>query len=213
MFRSVNPYTEECFLQTDPFSDEKIDQALDLANQTWCMSWSRQAIKDRCALARKLVSSLEKHKKQLAELMTQEMGKPIQQSEAEIDKCIRFCDFASQQAETLLTGKQEMPMAPTGAYVVYRSIGVILGIMPWNFPVWQVCRFALPALLSGNTVLIKHAPNVMGTAKKLETIFQEANFPKGVYQNLPASLEQTARIIQDQRIRGVSLTGSVESRT
>ena len=211
MFRSVNPYTEKCFLQTAPFSDEKIEHALNLADRTWRMSWSRQAIKDRCVPVQQLISSLEKHKKQLAELMTQEMGKPIRQSEAEISKCIRFCDFASQNAEKFLTEEQELQMEPVGSYVIYRSLGVILGIMPWNFPVWQVCRFALPTLLSGNTVLIKHAPNVMGTAEKLEIIFQEANFPKGVYQNLPISLEQTTKIIQDQRVRGVSLTGSVKA--
>ncbi len=211
MFRSVNPYTEECFLQTALFSDEKVEQALELADRTWQMSWSRQAIKNRCEVVRRLILSLEKNKKQLATFITQEMGKPLQQSEAEIKKCIHFCDFASQNAEKFLTEKQKLPMAPAGSYVVYRSLGVILGIMPWNFPVWQVCRFALPSILSGNTVLIKHAPNTMGTAKQLETIFQEADFPKGVYQNLPVSLEQTAKLIQDQRVQGVSLTGSVRA--
>ena len=209
MFRSVNPYTEKCFFKAPLLSDKQVEQVLIQAEKAH-REWSQALLKDRCATIHKLISILELNKKNLAKLMTQEMGKPIRQSEAEISKSISFCDYVSRQATSFLADRKNLVMAPKEAYVVIRSLGIILGIMPWNFPVWQVIRFALPTLLSGNVVLIKHAPNVMGVAKELNNIFKELGFTN-IYQNIPVSLEQTARLVQDRRVRGVSLTGSVQA--
>ena len=210
MLHSVNPYTEEQFSSFPELSPSELNTALDLASQAAAL-WSKQTIKARTQCVLTLAKELARHKKELALLMTQEMGKPIGQAEAEIQKSISLCQYTAGHAELFLRPRTKLPSAPAGAYVVYRPLGVILGIMPWNFPVWQVCRFALPALLSGNTVLIKHAPNVTGSALCLQKIFLKAGFPKGVYQNLVISVPQTALVIQDQRVQGVSLTGSVKA--
>ncbi len=208
MFHSVNPTTEKLFLQTPFFSSADIEKALDCSEQAFA-DWSVK--KNKTLYVQALADALKKNQVSLSQLMTQEMGKPIKQARAEIDKSILLCEYTVKHADSFLMAQKHLPDSPKGSYVVYQPLGIILGIMPWNFPVWQVCRFALPTLLGGNTVLIKHAPNVMGCAVQLEKIFQQAGFPNGVYQNLPISVEQTEKIITDRRLRGVSLTGSVKA--
>ena len=210
MFSSINPFTEERFNETPLLSYEELNSKLDLSHKCFA-TWRSLLLDKKIAYVQNLKAVLDREKKVLANSITKEMGKPFKQSLAEIEKCIWLCEYGGQKAPDFLKEKHSIPLAPENAYVMYEPLGVILGIMPWNFPFWQVFRFAIPVILSGNTVLIKHAPNVMLCAAELERVFLEAGFPVGVYQNLPVSIEQTEKVIKDSRLKGVSFTGSVKA--
>ena len=210
MFQSINPFTEEPFNEIPPLSHNEWEARLDISNQVFS-TWSDHSLKERLVLVQKLAELMDREKKELAALITKEMGKPIKQSLSEIEKCIWFCEYAVERAPFVLADKVKLPLAPKEAYVTHQPLGVILGIMPWNFPFWQVFRFALPTLLSGNTVLVKHAPNVMLCAIELEKLFLKVGFPSGAYQNIPITVEQTEKLIASSYLKGVSLTGSVEA--
>ena len=210
MFPSINPFTEEKFNETSLLSYEELESKLDLSDKSFA-TWRSLLLDKKITYVQNLMTVLNREKKVLANIITKEMGKPIKQSLAEIEKCIWLCEYAEKQAPDFLKEKYDIPMAPKNAYVVYEPLGVILGIMPWNFPFWQVFRFTIPVILNGNTILIKHAPNVMLCAAELERVFLEAGFPIGVYQNLSISIEQTEKIIKDSRLKGVSFTGSVKA--
>ena len=139
--------------------------------------------------------------------MTTEMGKPIRGAQDEVLKCARGCRFYAQNAERFL-GEEEIRTEARRSYIRYEPLGPVLAIMPWNFPFWQVFRFAAPALMGGNVVLLKHAPNVPQCALAIETIFSRAGFPEGVFQNLPIETDQVPAILEDRRVRAVTLTGS-----
>lgn len=210
MFLSINPFTEEKFNETSLLSHEELEVKWDLSNKI-SITWKSLLLDQKITYVQNLIAILNEEKQVLANIITKEMGKPIQQSLAEIEKCIWLCEYAYKQAPDFLKEKHNIPSAPENAYIVYEPLGIILGIMPWNFPFWQVFRFTIPVILSGNTVLIKHAPNVMFCAAELERVFLEAGFPIGVYQNLPISIEQTEKVIKDSRLKGVSFTGSVKA--
>ncbi len=176
-FISINPYTEQKTGETPPLSDREMEEKLVLSTQSFIF-WRTLALSQKTALTQSLKSLLLKHKKELAVLITQEMGKPISQSQAEVEKSARLCEYISQRAPAVLTDQTEIPFAPKGAYIRFQPLGVILGIMPWNFPLWQALRFAMPALLSGNTVLLKPAPNTMLLSLKLEQLFLSAGWPQ-----------------------------------
>ena len=212
MFPSINPFTEERFNETPLLSYGQLESKLSLSSHSFT-NWSSIGWDEKLTCIQSLMAVLNKDKKKLAEIITKEMGKPFRQSLAEIEKCIWLCEYAKKQAPIFLEEKHNIPMAPENAYIIYEPLGVVLGIMPWNFPFWQVFRFAIPVILSGNTVLIKHAPNVMLCAAELEKLFLKANFPGGVYQNLPISIEQTEKVIMDDRLRGSVFYGKCKSRT
>jgi succinate-semialdehyde dehydrogenase/glutarate-semialdehyde dehydrogenase len=203
---SINPATGET-LGDHPFlSNTAIEAALDrasLANVSWCaMSCAERAIPMRAAAA-----LLRVEKAELARTITLEMGKPIAEAEAEIDKSAWNCEYVAEHAEKWLDDL----MVPTDAAVSYVShlpLGTILTILPWNFPVWQIYRCAVSLLMAGNTVLLKHAPNVSGCAQLVTDLMLRAGFPTGVFQNLPAPLERIGHVITDPRVAGVTLTGS-----
>ena len=205
MFHSINPYTEELFLKTKALSNSELKQKLCQKNH-----WSLLPLQKRKNLVQNLIKALKKNQSKLSKLITQEMGKPLSQSLAEIEKCILLCQYACRYGDAFLADRK-LPAAPKNSYITYQPMGAILGIMPWNFPCWQTFRFAIPALFSGNTVFIKPAPNVMGTGFLLDQIFLSAGFPEGVFQTLPISLQQTQNVIADPHIQGVSLTGSVSA--
>lgn len=172
--------------------------------------WSALPLPGRTDLIQKIAAVLRKHKSELALLATREMGKCIAESAAEIEKCACACDFyATQGAEFLAPNPH-----PTEAQIsrtLYRPLGTILGIMPWNFPFWQVFRFTVPTLLAGNTCLIKHAPNVRGCSEVIEALFREAGFPEAVCSQLPIDHDLIPGLISDPRVHGVSLTGSTRA--
>ena len=210
MFISINPYTEKKLKETPALTDPALEQKLSLSTQSF-VPWRALSLDKKIVLVQNLKALLLKNKKDMAHLITQEMGKPISQSQAEVEKSLRLCEYMAQRAGAVLADRTKIPLAPLGASISFQPLGAILGIMPWNFPLWQALRFALPTLLSSNTVLLKPAPNVMLCALQLEKLFLLAGWPLGVCQVLPISIGQIERLIADRRVAGVSLTGSVKA--
>ncbi|HWZ18629.1 MAG TPA: aldehyde dehydrogenase family protein, partial [Ktedonobacteraceae bacterium] len=180
--QSINPATEEVIETFEPFTPAQVNQALEQAHKAF-LGWRETTFTERATLLHRVASYLRQHKVELARLATLEMGKPIIESEAEVEKCAWNCDFYADNAEKFLTDEQVASSA-TESYVSYLPLGVILALMPWNFPYWQVFRFAAPALMAGNTVVLKHASNVSLTALKIERIFQECSLPEGVFRTV-----------------------------
>lgn len=205
-YRSQNPATGEVLKTYEQHSSEEAWKKLAQAESAF-QTWKKTPLAERLSKIQNLATALGRRIPEYATLMTREMGKPIAQSEVELDKCQRGCRYYIENAPEFLKPKAFQTEART-SYVRYDPLGVILGIMPWNFPFWQVLRFSLPALAAGNVVLLKHAPNVPGCAEALESLFREAGFPEGVFQNLFLSHENAAALIASGRIHGVSLTGS-----
>src|SRR5437773_4165126 len=203
---SINPTTGETletFAETTPAALERVlDQAL-AAYQ----SWSRCSYAQRAQAMREAGRLLRERKTQHARTMALEMGKPLMQGEAEAEKCAWVCDYYAEHAERFLADEPRETDA-SKAFVRFDPIGPVLAIMPWNFPFWQVFRFAAPALMAGNAGLLKHAPNVTRCALGIEAIFQEAGFPEGLFRALILSNEAAATVIADPRVRAVTLTGS-----
>jgi succinate-semialdehyde dehydrogenase/glutarate-semialdehyde dehydrogenase len=204
--QSINPATEEVLATFEEFSSNQLDQALDRAAQAFD-GWHRVSLTERSRLMRGAAGHLREQKVLLAALVTAEMGKPIVEAEAEIEKCAWNCDFYADNAERFLATKKVESNAAE-SYVEFEPLGSILAIMPWNFPFWQVFRFAAPALMAGNTALLKHASNVSQCALAIAETFRAAGFSEGVFQTLLASGQQTEALIDDPRIRAVTLTGS-----
>lgn len=203
---SINPYTlqeiERYPVLTEALLEAKLAQAQEAFEQ-----YRQVSLKDRALKLQRLGELLRKHTKQQAPLLTREMGKPLAEAEAEIEKCAWLCDYYAEQGAQFL---RETAISTDAQYsaVRYQPTGVVLAIMPWNFPFWQVFRFAVPALMLGNAGLLKHAPNVQGCALAIENIILEAGFPKGMLQNIAVETNQVKAIIEDTRVQGVTLTGS-----
>jgi succinate-semialdehyde dehydrogenase/glutarate-semialdehyde dehydrogenase len=147
---------------------------------------------------------------ELAKLMTMEMGKPIQQSKSEIEKCALVCRYYADNAEDFLKNEYIQTKAQN-SYIAHRPLGIVLAVMPWNFPFWQVFRFAAPALMAGNAGLLKHASNVVGCALEIEKIFKEAGFPENIFRTLKISGKDVASVIEQPDVKAVTLTGSVKA--
>ncbi len=173
-------------------------------------TWKQQSVHQRVLLLPKLAKVLLENKIDYATIITQEMHKPITQSIAEVEKCALLCQYYYENAEKFLATKIIKTDA-TESFVVYEPLGVVLGVMPWNFPFWQVFRFAIPTIIAGNTVVIKHASNVPKCAESIEYIFEKAGFPKGCYQNLPISSNKVVNVIANPIVKAVSLTGSEQA--
>lgn len=204
--KSINPFTGKTLETYNLFTDSAVNTALDKAQEAF-LEWKLLDIEDRTELLEEITALLEKNKQQYSELMSNEMGKPISQSIAEIEKCMTLCEFYHTNADDLLADE----VIETEAYesfISYDPLGIILGIMPWNYPFWQVLRFAIPTLMAGNTVLLKHAANVSGCALIIENLFKAAGFPEGCFQTLLVNHTQIETIIEDPRVKAVSLTGS-----
>jgi succinate-semialdehyde dehydrogenase/glutarate-semialdehyde dehydrogenase len=166
--------------------------------------------RDRTGPLLELGRLLRARKDEYGALMTHEMGKPIAQATGEAEKCAWVCDYYAEHAETMLAPVPAETDASV-SYWTHRPLGLVLGIMPWNFPFWQVIRFAAPAITAGNGVLLKHAPSVPGCAIALQDLFNEAGFPDGLFASLFVDLDTTGSLIDDSRVRAVSLTGSVRA--
>jgi len=191
----------------DPLSDEACREAVLNAKEAF-EKWRRLPLSDRLKPVAALASIFRRKKKEYARIATVEMGKPILEAVAEIGKCALLCDYYYQNTEKFLQAEAIRTDAPK-SYVVFDPLGVILGIMPWNFPFWQVARWAVPTLAAGNVCLLKHASNVPITALEIEKIFHEAGFPRHVFQTLLIGPQGAERLIEQDQIDGVSLTGSV----
>ena len=208
-FFSVNPATGESLLSYSVWSDNRLESAIDLATQAYC-HWSILPITQRAEMLRASANRLKNGKEGFARLITLEMGKLIGEARSEIDKCICALEYFSTHGEQFLS-EEMVSTEATRSFVTFQALGTILAVMPWNFPFWQVFRAAVPILLAGNTVLLKHSPTVMGCALAIEQIFLEAGFPEGVFQNLMIGVEPVKALIADPRIQGVTFTGSVRT--
>jgi succinate-semialdehyde dehydrogenase / glutarate-semialdehyde dehydrogenase len=206
VIRSINPTTEEVLAEFEEFSPEQVDTALSEAQQAFGQ-WHRTSFEERAALMRRAVSFLRQHKERLAGLITAEMGKPIVEAEAEVEKCAWTGDFYAEHAARFLADEPVVTNARE-SFVAFEPLGTVLAIMPWNFPFWQVFRFALPALMAGNTAVLKHASNVSQCALAIEEVFRESGFPQGTFRALLVASSAVEGIIKDPRIAAVTLTGS-----
>ncbi len=202
----INPTTEEP-LPTPPFTTEQeVENILLRAGESF-QTWRRTSLTRRSAPMKSAAIVLRRQRDTLAKLMALEMGKPLLAGEQEVEKCAWTCDYFSDHAHEMLE-PQETPTDAARSYVRYDPLGPVLAIMPWNFPFWQVFRFAAPALLAGNVGVLKHAPNVPGCALAIEAIFTEAGFPPGVFSSILIPNERAAAVIRHPAIRAVTLTGS-----
>ncbi len=205
-FISRNPSSGEVLKEFECISKEETKVLLGTASRAFD-SWRETPLKKRTELLHKAADLLEDEKRRLGELMTVEMGKPIKEAQGEAAKCAWVCRYFADNAEEFLLSRRKSSDAKE-SYVRYDPLGVILAIMPWNFPFWQVFRFAAPALTAGNAALLKHAPNVPQCAQAIEGIFREAGFPEGVFVNLFVSEEDVGDIISHNAVSAVTLTGS-----
>lgn len=172
--------------------------------------WKTKNLSERLVFLPKLATLLLENKEEYAKVITMEMHKPISQSIAEIEKCALLCNYYYENANSFLATKFIKTEA-SESFVIYEPLGVILGVMPWNFPFWQVFRFAVPTLIAGNTVVVKHASNVSKSAELIQELFEESGFPNGCYQNLSISSQEVAAVIASPIIKAVSLTGSEQA--
>lgn len=204
--QSINPATEEVIAEYPEHSREQVEQALAAAAAAQ-RTWATRPFADRSALMRRAAAYLREHKSRFGRLITLEMGKPIEQSEAEVEKCAWGCDYYAEHAEQFLADTVVATNARR-SFVAYQPLGVVLAVMPWNFPLWQVFRFAAPALMAGNGGVLKHASNVPQCALAIEEVFREAGFPEGLFRTLLIPGSAVAEVIADPRIAAVTLTGS-----
>ncbi len=206
LFQSINPANGAIIQSYDMMSTQEVEKAVDQSFEAF-ERWKHTKIGVRVKLLGSLATQLRAKSSELAELMTLEMGKPISQGQAEIEKCAWTCDYFAENGREMLS-EELVHTASFKGKIIYRPLGIILGIMPWNFPFWQVFRFAVSGILAGNTVLLKHSPNVPGCAISLEDLFNSSGFPKGTFTNLFIDHEQTATLIEDFRVKAVTFTGS-----
>jgi len=204
--QSINPFTEEVFASVEPISDDDLNSALDRAVSA-CNGWKTKSYEARAKFLRRAAELLRERRKELAKIMTLEMGKPIPQADAEIEKCAWTCEYFADNAEKFLEPRV-IDTDATKSYVQYDPLGIIFAVMPWNFPYWQVVRFAAPALMAGNVGVLKHASNVQQCALAIEKVFTDAGFPLGVFQNIALESSRAEKLVSDPRIAAVTLTGS-----
>jgi succinate-semialdehyde dehydrogenase/glutarate-semialdehyde dehydrogenase len=203
---SINPATGET-LGTYPYlNDAEVEAALDRASRA-NLTWGAMSCAERAVPMRAAANLLREQKANLARTITLEMGKPITEAEGEIDKSAWNCEYVATHAESWLADERVDTSAAL-SYVSYLPVGTVLAILPWNFPVWQIFRCAVSLLMAGNTVLLKHAPNVSGCAQLITSLLRKAGFPEGVFENLMVPVDRIGRVITDARVAGVTLTGS-----
>ena len=206
-FRSINPWNGEILQEYPLTSPAAVEQALALAEHCFD-SWRSQSSLEKSDLFRRLAQLLRARKGELARLISLEVGKVISESRAEIEKCALVCEFYAERVDEFLAPEPILLPDQKKAKVIYQPLGIILAVMPWNFPFWQVFRFAVPTLIAGNVGLLKHASNVPQCALAIQDLFAEAGFPGGCFQSLLLDGPRATALLDDPRIKGVSLTGS-----
>lgn len=206
---SVDPATGEVLRRFEPFTRDQVDAALDEADAAY-REWRGRSIALRAAPMRTLAVLLRERRDRYAELVTKEMGKPIAQARAELEKSAAGCDFYADHAERFLA-PQRVETSARESYIAFEPLGVVLAVMPWNFPFWQVVRFAAPALMAGNAAILKHASNVPQCALAIEEAVRDAGFPGGLLRTVLVAGGGIEPLIADDRIRAITLTGSSET--
>src|SRR6202162_5196430 len=203
---TINPANGETVRTFEPLSSAEVDAKIQTAFDAF-RSHRRTSFADRAAKMRRAADILESEKDRWARVMTTEMGKTLKSAGDEALKCALACRFYADNAEKFLAN-EEVPATAGKSFIAYQPLGVVLAVMPWNFPFWQVFRFAAPALMAGNTGLLKHASNVPQCALAIEEIFLRAGFPEGAFQTLLVEAGGVEELIRDERIAAVTLTGS-----
>jgi succinate-semialdehyde dehydrogenase/glutarate-semialdehyde dehydrogenase len=204
---AINPANEQVLQEFELQSASEVDEAIGQSARAFG-DWRRLSLERRLDCFAEFAKVLNSARMSLAELMTEEMGKTLKESLGEVDKGVTSCAVLQKEFPAWLA--QRNYSLPQGYSITHQPLGVIFGIMPWNYPLWQVLRFALPALACGNSVLLKHAPNTWGSARLIADLFRQA-FPDQLYIDLRIDVDQAAAVIADPRVRGVSLTGSREA--
>jgi succinate-semialdehyde dehydrogenase / glutarate-semialdehyde dehydrogenase len=206
MLRSVNPYTQTV-IQEFAFDDaSQIARKIENASNAFRI-WKRESFPKRSKLMFNAAHVLRESREHFARIITDEMGKVLSESRAEIDKCATACEYFAAHAEAMLKD-ESIPTEASSSFIAYQPLGPVLAIMPWNFPFWQVFRFAAPALMAGNVGLLKHAANVTGCSLAIESVFNEAGFPEHTFQSLLIDSKKAELVIGDDRVAAVTLTGS-----
>ncbi|NDJ57503.1 succinate-semialdehyde dehydrogenase [Enterobacteriaceae bacterium 4M9] len=206
---SINPATGAQVSAWPWASEHDVDQALSLASEGY-RHWRTQPVAVRAQKLRALGTVLRNRAEEMAQLICQEMGKPIAQARAEVSKTANLCDWYAEHGPAMLRSEPTL-VENQQASIEYRPLGPVLAVMPWNFPLWQVLRGAVPILLAGNSYVLKHAPSVMGCAWLIDDMFRDAGFPQGAFSVVNATPEGVSQMIRDVRIAGVTVTGSVRA--
>ncbi|ELV2795618.1 succinate-semialdehyde dehydrogenase [Enterobacter ludwigii] len=206
---SVNPATGETLAAYPWASTDDVERAIAQADAGF-RQWRRVSVSDRAQKLRDLASALRNRADEMARMISREMGKPILQARAEVAKSASLCDWYAEHGPAMLQPEPTL-VENQNAVIEYRPLGPVLAVMPWNFPLWQVLRGAVPILLAGNSYLLKHAPNVLGSADLIAQVFADAGFPQGVFGWVNATNEGVSQAINDRRIAAVTVTGSVRA--
>ena len=206
IFKSTNPHNDEEVGEYSALTSEELNQKLSDSSLAF-KEWRQKPLSHRTKLLKKAGDVLRDNRDEYAQMITLEMGKPISEAKSEIEKCAWVCHYYAEHAEEFLSDEHVKTDAST-SFVRHDPIGAIFAVMPWNFPFWQVFRFAAPTLTSGNTGLLKHASKVFGCAQKIEDVFKKAGFPKGVFQSLVVGHDVTEKIISHEGVKAITLTGS-----
>ena len=204
--QTINPATGEVIDTYELATDEQALATLRASHEAF-LDWRKTSFEERAGILREIAKRLRANKDDYAALMTREMGKPIAQGGGEIELCAAICEFTADNGPQELAD-EERDLDGGRALVSYQPIGVILGIQPWNFPFYQVVRYAIANIMAGNTVLLKHAPNVWGAAVEIEKLFVAAGLPENVFRSLFIDADQTSQLIEHEHVRGVTVTGS-----
>lgn len=204
--RSINPATGKVLKSYREMSREDVVKVLRKAQAAFEL-WRRTDFNQRAGCMKKAAAILREKKQEYAYMMAMEMGKPLAQGRSEAEKCAWVCDFYAEKAEEFLS-LQIIETDATSSYATFQPLGIVLAVMPWNFPFWQVFRFAAPGLMAGNAAVLKHASNVPGCALAIEAIFKEAGFPQDLFRSLLIDSKAVADVIENPLIRAVTLTGS-----
>ena len=208
-FATVNPSTGEEIEAFSYFTPAQTEKAVALADKSF-QSFRKLSVYKRAHLFSSLANTLRKNQAKLAKVITTEMGKIFSEAEAEIEKCAHEADWYAEHGPRIMAD-EPAATGPVNAYVSYLPLGPILAIMPWNFPIWQLTRMAIPTMLAGNVVLAKHSPNTQRSSLEFERVMLEAGFPEGIFQNLILKRDDVVNVINDPRVQGASVTGSVRA--
>lgn len=207
MLNSVNPTNLQTIKTYSRMSPSEVSEIIDLTNNAF-EEWRETSFSQRSKLMMNAAAVLKKKKEDYSRLMTLEMGKPIAQSRAEVDKCAWVCEYYAENAGKFLNDELIATDA-SKSFVTFQPLGIVLAVMPWNFPFWQVFRFAAPGLMAGNAGILKHASNVSGCALAIEEVFREAGFPENLFRTILVPSSEMEDVIKNEKIKAVTLTGSV----
>jgi len=206
VLKAVNPTTGETIREYEETRPEEVGRIVEAAHEAF-LAWRKSGFSQRTGLMKNAARILRENRDEYARLMAREMGKPVRDGRAEVEKCSWACDYYAENAERFLQ-PETVGTEASQSFVAFEPLGVVLAVMPWNFPFWQVFRFAVPAIMAGNTVVLKHASNVPGCALEVEDVFHNAGFPDGIFRTLLVASEQVTRIIEHPLVKAATVTGS-----